>query len=257
MPIREMITPLFLNEPRTVIGDGWGRTLTPNPATTVTGSVQEAIAPVHDAIAQFVAESTSQSDVAVSIAGDCCASIPVLAGLQRSGRHPVLVWLDAHGDFNTWETSPSGFLGGMPLAMIAGRGDLGLMEKVGAVALPENDIYLCDARDLDPEEAQALNNSDVNVCADLEELLRRLPAGADVYVHFDSDIIDSGEVPAQSYPVANGPGASEVEAFFAGLADKTKIVAASISAWNPALDDDGRSGRIVRGCFQALLRRIG
>jgi len=256
MPTKQMITPLFLNEPRVAIGDGWRGDLTANPVTAVTGPVQEAIAPVHDAIAQFVAECASQSDVAVSIAGDCCASIPVLAGLQRSGCHPVLVWLDAHGDFNTWETSPSGFLGGMPLAMIAGRGDMSLMEKVGAVALPESDIYLCDGRDLDPEEAEALKNSDVNVCADLDELLRRLPAGADVYVHFDSDIIDSGEVPAQSYPVANGPGAREVEAFFGGIVWKTNIVAASMSAWNPALDGDGRSGRIVRGCFQELLQRI-
>lgn len=257
MPIKEMITPFFLNEPRAVIGDGWGRDLTRNPATTATGPVQEAIAPVHDAIAQFVVECTSQSDVAVSIAGDCCASIPVLAGLQRTGCNPVLVWLDAHGDFNTRETSPSGFLGGMPLAMIAGRGDMRLMEKVGAVALRESDIYLCDARDLDPEEAEALKNSDVNVCSDLDKLLERLPAEADVYVHFDSDIIDSREVPAQSYPVANGPDASDVEAFFAALARKSNIVAASMSAWNPDLDDDGRSGRIVRRCFQALLQRIG
>lgn len=257
MPIKEMITPFFLNEPRPVIGEGWSEEPALNAVTIVTGPVTDAIAPVHLAIADFVAEGASQSDVAISIAGDCCASIPVLAGLQRAGRNPVLVWLDSHGDFNTWETSPSGFLGGMPLAMIAGRGEMSLMENVGAVAIPECDIYLCDARDLDPKEAEALTNSDVTVCSGLDMLLERLPDGADVYVHFDSDIIDSGEVPAQSYPVAGGPGAGEVEAFFAALAHKTNIVAASMSAWNPELDVEGRSGRIVRHCFQALLRRIG
>lgn len=55
-------------------------------------------------------------------AGDCLAPIGVLAGLQRRGIDPILYWFDAHGDFNTWETIESKFLGGMPLAMITGRG---------------------------------------------------------------------------------------------------------------------------------------
>lgn len=257
MAIRQIITPYFLNEPRPGIGEGWGNGLTLNPVTHAGGPVQEAIAPVHGAIAEFVAGCASQSIVAVSIAGDCCASIPVLAGLQRAERNPVLVWLDAHGDFNTWDTSPSGFLGGMPLAMIAGRGVTKLMENVGAASLSESDIYLCDARDLDPREAEALSSSDVNVCPDLDRLLDRLPVGADVYVHFDSDIIDSREVPAQSYPVPGGPAASEVETFFAALAHKTNVVAASVSAWHPERDEDGGSARIVRRCFLGLMQRIG
>jgi arginase len=59
----------------------------------------------------------------VSIAGDCVATMGVLAGLHDAGITPTLIWFDAHGDFNTWETTPSGFLGGMPLAMIVGRGE--------------------------------------------------------------------------------------------------------------------------------------
>ncbi len=56
-------------------------------------------------------------------AGDCVASLGVAAGLQRAGIEPSVAWLDAHGDFNTWETTPSGFMGGMPLAVLAGLGD--------------------------------------------------------------------------------------------------------------------------------------
>ena len=61
-------------------------------------------------------------DAPVVISGDCMVAIGVLAGLQARGIDPTLLWFDAHGDFHTWETTASGFLGGMPLAMVSGRG---------------------------------------------------------------------------------------------------------------------------------------
>ena len=85
------------------------------------GDPRDRMAIVHEAIAAWVEETLKRGRRPVSIAGDCCTSIGVLAGLQRAGVHPTLIWFDAHGDFNTPETTPSGFLGGMPLAMITGR----------------------------------------------------------------------------------------------------------------------------------------
>src|SRR3990172_8795656 len=101
------------------------------------------MAAIHASLAAFVAETARRGERPVSIAGDCCAAIPVLAGLKRAGLTPVLVWLDAHGDFNTPETTPSGFIGGMPLAMIAGRGDLRLIEAAGLTPQPQSDILPC------------------------------------------------------------------------------------------------------------------
>jgi arginase len=83
----------------------------------------------------------------VSIAGDCCTSLGVAAGLLAAGIDPTLIWFDAHGDFNTWETTPSGFLGGMPLAMLAGRGEQTIVHGVGLKNLEESNIYLADARE--------------------------------------------------------------------------------------------------------------
>ena len=125
-----------------------------------TGDDQQARAGcVHRPLSDLVTQATRDGKRPVSIAGDCCTAIAVVAGLQRGGINPSLIWLDAHGDFNTWETSPSGFLGGMPLAMIAGRGDMTMPEAVGMTALKESDIVLADGRDLDPEEAIAVSGS--------------------------------------------------------------------------------------------------
>ncbi len=88
------------------------------------------ISAVHRPLADIVADTARAGRRPVSLAGDCCAAIAVLAGLQRAKVNPTLLWLDAHGDFNTRETSPSGFIGGMPLAMIAGRGDQTLVQAV-------------------------------------------------------------------------------------------------------------------------------
>lgn len=260
-----LITPYFLATPRSAladleranaqVSDAVPHALSDSDHTPGQdkAGIQQAVAPVHAAIASFVAETARTGALPVSLAGDCCAAIPMLAGLQAAGTDPVLVWLDAHGDFNTWETSPSGFLGGMPLAMIAGRGELTLMQAAGARVLPEADIFLCDGRDLDPEEAVALEDSAVRLFRDPEDLLAALPQGRPVYVHFDTDIISSEDVPAQSYPVPGGPGAADMKAFFVRLAKHGSIAGLSVSSWNPDLDTDGRSARLCLDCLDGFL----
>ena len=84
--------------------------------------------------------------------GDCTFSIGVLAGLQREFSELTLVWFDAHGDFNTPQTTPSGFIGRMPLAMPCGRGEQTIVEGGRARVEPEANVILADAHDLDPGE---------------------------------------------------------------------------------------------------------
>jgi arginase len=84
------------------------------------GDKQIRMSVIHRSLADFTAETITIGERPVSIAGDCCTAIGVFAGLQRAGINPTLIWFDAHGDFNTWQTSSSGFLGGMPLAMLVG-----------------------------------------------------------------------------------------------------------------------------------------
>lgn len=197
----------------------------------------------------MVADATGRGQRPVSIAGDCCAAIPVMAGLQRSGVAPVLLWLDAHGDFNTAESTISGFLGGMPLAMLTGRGYLSLLKSAGAHPILDSDVYLSDARDLDPAERVLLEGSGVNHLRSLEDVLGALPPGRPVYVHLDCDVMDSAEAPAMHYPVAAGPSLERLVALGNALRSTGRIAAVSVTAWDQEKDRDGQTGR---ACLEAI-----
>ena len=163
----------------------------------------------------------------------------------------MLVWIDAHGDFNTPETSPSQFLGGMPLAMMVGRGPQWMCEAVGLRPFPEERVWLVDGRDLDPLERKALDESRVNR-ADVSGL-DALGLSGPVYVHIDLDVINSDEAPGFNYPVPGGPGVEETAAGCAALAGRADICAISISGWTGARDPDGATADACRKVLRALI----
>ena len=200
-----------------------------------------------------MSEAISANYRPVSIAGDCCTSIGVLAGLQYAGVNPLLIWFDAHGDFNTWETTPSGFLGGMPLAMIVGRGDQSMPEAVDLKALPEDQVILTDARDLDPDEQKLLNESSIVHLSNTEALLEHPLLDGPIYVHFDTDVVSLTESPAQNYPAPGGPSSAVLQAVFSRLSQTDRIIAVSISTWNPQLDKDQKSENISLSLLQTLV----
>lgn len=250
---RILLTPLFLDEPvpglEALAEPGWS---VHRPALPDAGRPTR-MAVVHSALAAWTEATLRGGERPVSIAGDCCTAIGVLAGLQRAGLRPSLIWFDAHGDFNTPETTPSGFLGGMPLAMIAGRGDLGLPAAVGLEVLPENRIILSDGRDLDPPERAALAHSAIRHVEDPQDLLRgALPEGP-LYVHFDVDVVALDESPAQNYPARGGPSAALLDTIFHRLAESGRVAAVSVATWNPALDRDRRSERTSMKLVAALV----
>lgn len=215
--------------------------------------LRDRIAALFPKIADFVQQTLEQGQRPISFSGDCCTTIPVVAGLQRANIDATLIWIDAHGDFNTPETSPSGFLGGMPLAMLAGLGDLSLCESIGLNTLAVEKIILTDARDLDPGEADLVNNSGIKHVKQLKSLTTmELPDGP-LYVHFDTDIINSDDAPAFNYPVPGGPSAAEVKAVLKHIGQSGQVVAASISTWRPQLDKDGKTAKKCMAAFTALL----
>jgi arginase len=188
MKNRFMLIPYYLDQAETglepVAGPDWQINRPSLPA----GTVPRRMAALYRPLVDFVAKTAAGGERPVSVAGDCCTSIAVLAGLQRAGLNPTLIWFDAHGDFNPWETTPSGFLGGMPLAMLVGRGEQTIVAGVGLEPHPETQVILTDARDLDREEAEALRDSAVNHLPEVATLLDYpLPDGP-LYVHFDTDI---------------------------------------------------------------------
>jgi arginase len=177
----------------------------------------------------------------------------VVAGMQRAGIDPVVLWFDAHGDFNTWETTPSGYLGGMPLAMLVGRGELTMSAAVGLRRLSEDHVILSDARDLDPGERAALERSQVKRLPRVTDLLSfPFPSGP-LLVHFDADVVDPADAPAMAYATSGGPSGDEVSQVFRLLASTGQIMAVSMATWDPELDVDGRSAGVCLGLLRDLL----
>ncbi len=207
------------------------------------GSPQARMAVLYRELAEVVAEVCLAGDLPVVVAGDCLSAIGVLAGLQRAEVSPVLIWFDAHGDFNTWETTPSGFLGGMPLAMLVGRGEQSIVHEVGLASLPESDVILVDARDLDPGEGEAVRDSAVTHLLHVEDSLTYPLPDHPLYVHLDVDVVDPGEMPGVNYPARGGPSLATVGAALHRLAETGRVAAVSLSAWTPKLDGDGTSRR--------------
>jgi arginase len=133
----------------------------------------------------------------VVLGGCCCAHVGAVRGLAARYDRLAVVWLDAHGDLNTPETSPSGNLWGMPLRML-----------VDAHAVRADDVALVGARALDPPEEAFLASSEIHVG---EHALERALNGVDaVYVALDADVLDPREV-ASFMPEPGGPSVAEAE----------------------------------------------
>ncbi|VAV96130.1 Arginase [hydrothermal vent metagenome] len=248
-----LVTPYFFDQRDAALKKAVPRSVsfTINDPGGITDRSASSLARLHRPIAEFVASAVEQGNLPISVAGDCGAGLPVMAGLQKAGLDPVLVWLDAHGDFNTIETSPSGFLGGMPLAMMVGPGDMPIPEKSGLSPVAEKNVWLIGARDLDPLEALALEKSRIHRMA--LDGLADLKFDRPVYLHIDNDIVDAREVPANNYPVAGGPSLEEVIRLCTGFAARNSLCAVSLSGWNGQLDEDGKTSRACRLLLASVL----
>lgn len=206
---------------------------------------------IHAPIAKFVRDAIVDGCLPVSVAGDCVASIPVMSGLQAAGLNPQLVWLDGHADFNTPETSPSQFLGGMPLAMMVGRGSKKIFDNVSLKPISEQDVWLVGARDIDALEKVALEASLVNRAT--LDVFASLSVDRPVHLHIDNDVIEATEVPANNYPVSGGPSSSELIAACTKFIMVNNVVAISFSGWNSHLEGADRTGKVCAKVLQALL----
>jgi arginase len=174
----------------------------------------------------------------VAIVGECTLVPALLAAVRE--RHPgvALVWIDAHGDLNTPETTPSGFLGGMPFAQLLGwcfddwRRQAGLEPP-----LPEQLAVLVGGRDLDPGERANVDRSQLHESDDAAGALAALPADAPLYVHVDTDVLDPSLTPDAGFPAPGGWSVERLGEELATLAASGRVVAVSICpSAPPALD---------------------
>ncbi len=242
---RFMLTPYFLDEYREglhaageIASDCPINRLDLDPAAA---DIQHRVLPLYQKIKSFVQAAAEEDEIPVAMNGDCVMAIPVLAGLQAAGIDPLLLWFDAHGDFNNWETSPSGFLGGMPLAMMVGLGEQTIVEDMEARHLAPADVVLTDGRDLDPGEVDLVNRSNIIHLKTIEQLREIDLSQKPLWIHFDCDVLRLEDLPAVSYPAAGGPSTTELGAIFDHIYQTGQVVCVSVSLPNPNLDGDGRS----------------
>jgi arginase len=217
----------------------------------------ERMGRLNRALAGEIAGMREAKNLPLVIVGDCTCSIGVLAGLQREFTELTLVWFDAHGDFNTHQTTPSGFIGGMPLAMLCGRGEQTIVEGAGARVQPEANVILTDARDLDPDEKEAVAESAVVHLPDVADLLSFDLPDRPIYIHFDCDVLRLSDLSAVSYPAKGGPSLETIDASLTRLADTGRIVAVSVTMWNPEADVDGKAEEVVLGLVDRLVEQLG
>jgi len=146
------------------------------------------------------------------LGGCCCSHVGAVHGLANRYDRLAVVWLDAHGDLNTPETSPSGNLWGMPLRMLLD----------GGIVDPEN-VALVGARNLDPGEVDYLAETGI------DDSLERALSGADAtYIALDLDVLDPGEA-AVFMPEPEGPTAAEIEEVLRDAAACTTIAGVGVT----------------------------
>lgn len=189
---------------------------------------------------QVAARIAASDEPAVVASGDCTTALAIVAGLQRRGLAPGVIWLDAHGDFNTPHTTRSGYLGGMALAILTGRAGASLREAIGLKALADEACALAGARDLDPAERELLAASGVRRIDDVRDLAKAPLPAPPWYVHLDVDVIDPDELAPLRFPAPGGPSAAVVAGALRALAARGPIAALGLACTflPTALTDD-------------------
>ena len=150
------------------------------------------------------------------LSGDCTTALGTVAGVQRAGEVAGVVWFDAHGDVQTLETTSSGYLGGLPLRLLVGYRPELAAARLGLRPVPERQVVLVGARDLDPPEVTYLEHAPVRRRGVTDLDPADLPDGP-FYLHLDLDVIDPAEVPGLRYPAPGGTSTARLAGALRGL----------------------------------------
>ena len=209
-------------------------------------------------LSHAVREAREAGRFPIVLAGNCSTAVGTLAGLPPD---TGVAWFDAHGDFNTPETTTSGFLDGTAVAAITGRCWRQLAETVGFRPIPDERVFLIGTRDLDSIEGQLLADSNIDVIEPEKirtKLARTLNSVGQhveqIYVHLDLDVLDSSVAAANSYALSGGLTLEGVEYALAEIAREFRIAAVTLSAYDPASDTSDHAAKAAIRLISAAAR---
>jgi arginase len=215
-------------------------------------------------LAKQVRHAQTSGKFPLVLAGNCntCVGTIAGAGTKKTG----VIWFDAHCDFNTPETTQSGFLDGMGVAMLAGKCWRRMLAQVhGFEPVAESNILLIGARDIDAPEITLLQNSRIRSAPSaqirikgVEESIRPLlttmaDAVDGVYVHIDLDVLDPAVAPANHFWTPGGLHPDEVLSVIRAVKQRFRIDAAAITAYEPGVDQKGVTAQAALQIAKALV----
>lgn len=237
----------------------------------------QAVLEVDAALADAVERALFDDALPLVVGGNCNVTLGVQAGLQRGGAtDAALVWLDAHGDFNTPDTTETGYLDGMPLAMLCGRAYRdAVAHKLECDVLSESAVLHAGGRDFDRRERESLLASGLRVVggdalraqgpaealvAHLDALARErrdawgLDAGEQppAHLHVDIDVLDPAAAPGVAFPSPHGLSAAQLLEAVDLVRERFGLVAVTLTSFTPSRDEAGTT--LAAGL--AVLQRV-
>ncbi|MCD1296019.1 arginase [Methanocella sp. CWC-04] len=209
-------------------------------------------------VRDFVSESIDDDFLPLVIGGDHSISMGTTAALSKHYDRIGMLWIDAHGDFNTEETTISGNIHGMSFATSVGRGTKNLVGKMGVkTKVVEEKCVLIGARDLDPLEREELKKSKVTVltmrgidevgmCKVMKKALKIACEDVDaLHVSFDLDVMDPVYAPGVGTPVQGGITYREAHLAMEMISDCNKLSSLEMVELNPILDKYNITGKLA------------
>jgi arginase len=221
----------------------------------------DEIAETCKGLAEIIRKTLEENMVPVVLGGDHSIAVGSIAGIsahfQKASKRVGLIWLDAHGDMNTPDSSPSGNVHGMPLAAVIGYGAPELTDLAGQKPMidPRN-VSLVGIRDLDSKERRLIKDSGVHVFTmrDIDErgmrdvMAEALRFASDdtggVAVSLDMDCVDPADAPGVGTPVRGGVTYRESHLALEMIADSKSLVSFELVEINPVIDEHNKTATL-------------
>jgi arginase len=257
-----VLTGLQLAQSQSVTGV---TTIQPAAACEYPISVDRQVASVSELCGRLMGAVASCVDVPVVLHGDDSSVIGVGYGLLQQADRLGMLYFDAHGDANTFETSPSGCIYGMGVAHLLGHGCPQILALNGSRHyLNPKDVFLVGTRSLDPGEEGFIREEGLNVFsapevgADLPWVIRSIEGLVvqrgirRLYVHIDQDVIDPIESGATLCREEDGISVEQLLLLIGCEWCRSRMGAVSIGNYFPGLDEDGRTLTVIERTLRSL-----
>ena len=251
-----------------------GNVVVPQPESKPIGTPRlkylEPIIQVSEELAHVVTDALQEQEFPLILGGDHSIALGSISGVANVYKQVGVIWIDAHGDFNTEETSPSGNIHGMVLAALSGLGSRQLTHVGGwAPKIQASNIVIVGARDLDPGEQELLRTHHVHVftMSDIDRLSMSNVMGQAIalagrqehaiHLSLDMDSLDPREAPGVGTPVRGGLSYREAHLAMEMIAHSQQLVSMDVVEVNSILDRENATAQLaVELILSALGKKI-